>query len=99
MKLTIVLMTLSVATLTACGGGGTASVPTPLGKIEGPNVKALSHKDLMAVLHECHRYGSSDDPKVKYTIDYCSQAQSAHSMEGYTTGSRAPVDPTITQLH
>jgi len=97
MKLTILLM--SLMALTACGGGGAASVPTPLGKIDGPNVKSLSHADLMAVLHECHRYGSSDDPKVKYTIEYCSAAQSAHSMEGYTTGSRAPVDSTITQLH
>ncbi len=53
----------------------------------------------MAVLHECHQYGSSDDPKVKYTIEYCSAAQSAHSMEGYTAPSKAPVDPTLNKMH
>ena len=88
---------LAVASLSACGGGGTP--PALPAKIEGPNVKTLSHEDLMAVLHECHQYGSSDDPKVKYTTQYCSAAQSAHSMEGYLSPSQAPVDPTLNKLH
>jgi hypothetical protein len=53
----------------------------------------------MAVLHECHQYGSSDDPKVKYTTRYCSAAQSAHAMEGYSTAGSAAVDPTANKLH
>ena len=92
-------MILTVAVLGACGGGGSTSVSAPQGKTEGPNVKTLSHEALMAVLHECHRYGSSDDPKVKYTIEYCSAAQSAHSMEGYAASSQAPVDPTLNKMH
>jgi hypothetical protein len=51
------------------------------------------------VLHECHRYGASDDPKVKYTVGYCSAAQSAHAMEGYATSSPAPIDPALTKMH
>jgi hypothetical protein len=98
MKITTGFVVLSLAALAACGNGA-PSAPAPPEKIAGPNVKTLSHDDLMAVLHECHQYGSSDDPKVKYTIEYCSAAQSAHSMEGYTTPSSAPVDPTLNQMH
>jgi hypothetical protein len=99
MKVTSVLIALTLPALTACGGASSPSIPAQPDKIVGPNVKTLSHEDLMAVLHECHQYGSSDDPKVKYTIEYCSAAQSAHSMEGYAASSRAPVDPTLNRLH
>jgi hypothetical protein len=99
MKFTPLLIALTVPVLTACGGARAPSVPAQPDKIAGPNVKTLSHEDLMAVLHECHQYGSSDDPKVKYTIEYCSEAQSAHSMEGYAAPSRARVDPTLNPLH
>jgi hypothetical protein len=68
-------------------------------KIDGPNVKTLTHDELMAVLHECHQFGSSDDPRVKYAIAYCSAAQNAHSMEGYTAPSSAVVDPTLNNVH
>jgi hypothetical protein len=89
----------AAAVLVACGGSGISVVPATSEKVEGPNVKTLSHDALMAVLHECHQYGSSDDPRVKYTIPYCSEAQSAHSMEGYTAPSQAPVDPKLTPMH
>ena len=68
-------------------------------RIEGPDVKTLSHEQLMEALHECHRYGSSDDPRVKYTISYCSAVQSAHAMEGYASPSAAVADPTLNKLH
>jgi len=68
-------------------------------KIEGPDVKGLPHEQLMAVLHECHQYGSSDDPRVKYSVRYCSAAQSAHAMEGYAAPSSAVVDPNLNKLH
>jgi len=99
MKFKTGILAVIVAALGACGGGGSPSVPATPAKIDGPNVKTLSHEDLMAVLHECHQYGSSDDPKVKYTVEYCSAAQSAHSMEGYTAPSKAPVDPTLNKMH
>jgi hypothetical protein len=75
------------------------SVTNATEKVEGPDVKRLSHVELMEVLHECHRFGASDDPKVKYTVRYCSAAQSAHAMEGYAVPSAAPVDPSLNKLH
>jgi hypothetical protein len=94
------LLILSVlAVLCGCGRGSVSTIVQTTDKVEGPNVKTLSHEQLMDVLQECHRYGSSDDPKVKYTIGYCSAAQSAHAMEGYTTPSSAVADPTLTKMH
>lgn len=68
-------------------------------KLEGPDARTLSHEQLIAVLHECHQYGSSDDSRVKYTVRYCSAAQSTHAMEGYAAPSSAAVDPSINKLH
>lgn len=99
MKFTRGISTVTLAALGACGGVGAPSVPAPSEKIDGPNLKTLSHEDLMAVLLECHQYGSSDDPKVKYTLETCSAAQSAHSMEGYSAPSPAPVDPALNKMH
>lgn len=81
--------------LTSCG----SSTPTPPAKIEGPEVKALNHEQLMGALKECDQYGRHDDPRVKYTERYCAAVTSAHAMEGFTTKSTAPVDPNITRMH
>jgi len=97
MKLKPFLLIVFVTSLAACGAAGNSSATGD--KVDGPNVKSLSHDQLMDVIHECHRYGSSDDPRVKYTITYCSAAQSAHAMEGYASASSAAVDPTINKLH
>jgi hypothetical protein len=93
------LSVLAFAILSGCGPHPESTDVRSAGKVEGPAVKSLSHDQLMAVLHECHRYGSSDDPKVKYTTRYCSAAQSAHAMEGYSTAGSAAVDPTANKLH
>src|SRR5277367_2970534 len=85
--------------LYGCGQGSKPAIVQSAGKVDGPNVKTLSHDQLMDVLHECHRYGASDDPKVKYTVGYCSAAQSAHAMEGYATSSPTVADPTLTKMH
>jgi hypothetical protein len=92
----IVLIALVIA---ACDRGHEPRTPSPVAKVEGANLKTLSHDDLMAVLHECHQYGPSDDPRVKYTITYCSAAQSRHSMEGYSTPSSAVVYPALNKMH
>jgi len=99
MKYARLLIVLAIAGLTGCGSGGDPTGARDADKIEGPNVKTLSHDQLMAVLHECHRYGASDAPKVKYTMDYCSAAQTAHAMEGYARRGSAAVDPTLNKLH
>jgi hypothetical protein len=88
-----------VAGLCGCAQANGPAVVQSAGKVEGPNVKTLTHDQMMAVLHECHRYGASDDPKVTYTIGYCSAAQSAHAMEGYTSSSSGAVDPTLNKMH
>ena len=97
MKLVSWSLLLVVVTASGCGGG--ANPVAAHEKTEGPAVKTLSHDALMAVLTECHQYGSSDDPRVTYTIRYCSAAQMAHSMEGYSAPSTAVVDPKITRMH
>ncbi len=99
MNCTSLFIVMTVASLAGCGTGSDSSVARIPDKIDGPNVKTLSHEQLMGVLHECHRYGASDDPKVKYTTGYCSAAQSAHAMEGYTSPSAAAVDPTLNKMH
>jgi hypothetical protein len=99
MNHTWLLILTALAGLCGCGRGSDPTIVQTAGKIDGPNVKTLSHDQLMDVLHECHRYGASDDPKVKYTIGYCSAAQSAHAMEGYASPSSAAVDPTLTKMH
>ena len=58
-----ILMFCSLLVLNACGRNAEPVSSTASGKSEGPNVKTLSHTELMAVLHECHQYGSSDDPQ------------------------------------
>lgn len=100
MRPTLLLVALTaLITLAGCGSGSPPAVSDSVQKIEGPDVKTLSHDDLMAVLDECYKYGPATDPKVKYTARYCSAAQSAHGMEGFTTPSTTPVDPTITKVH
>jgi hypothetical protein len=99
MNFTRLLILSVVAVFSGCGRGSDSIIVPTTDKVEGPNVKTLSHDQLMDVLHECHRYGSSDDPKVKYTIGYCSAAQSAHAMEGYAAPSSAVADPTLTKMH
>jgi hypothetical protein len=94
-----ILMLCTLLALSACGRSADPQSSARSGKMEGSDVKKLTHAELMAVLHECHQYGSSDDPRVKYSTSYCSAAQSAHSMEGYTTPSSAAVDPTLTKMH
>ena len=96
MPLLLLVMTF---TLAACGTSNPAGSPAFGQKVSGPDAKSLSHEQLMDVLHECHRYGASDDPRVKYTIEYCSSAQIVHSMEGYSTPSSAVVDPSLNKLH
>lgn len=93
------LLLLSAIALASCGNGNHGESTAVNLKVTGPDAKTLSHDQLMDVLHECHRYGASDDPRVKYTIEYCSSAQSVHSMEGYTTRSSAAVDPSLNKLH
>ncbi len=97
MKLKPFPLIVLVTGLAACGTAGNPS--TTGDRVDGPNVKTLSHDQLMDVIRECHRYGSSDDPRVKYTISYCSAAQSAHAMEGYAKATPAAVDPTINKMH
>jgi hypothetical protein len=96
--LQVTLLLWVVAILSGCGQSHD-STTAATEKVEGPDVKSLSHDQLMAALHECHRFGGSDDPRVKYTVRYCSAAQSAHAMEGYAVPSAAPVDPSINKLH
>ena len=98
MRITHCLLFAMVA-IGACGGGNPDLPQSSNQKIVGPSVKTLSHDQLMDVVHECHRYGASDDPRVKYSISYCSAAQNAHSMEGYSTPSSAVVDPSLNKLH
>lgn len=95
MRPTRLLLVLVLALVAGCGRHPESSAaPAAADKIEGPAIKSLSHGELMAVLHECHQYGSSDDPKVKYTTRYCSAAQSAHAMEGYAPPSGVPFEST-----
>jgi hypothetical protein len=98
MKCTRLFIILAAASVAGCGSGSDPTIGRT-DKIEGPAIKSLSHEQLMEVVHECHRYRSSDDPKVKYTIGYCSAAQTAHAMEGYSNASSAAVNPSIDKLH
>ncbi len=99
MDCTQLFIILAAASVAGCGSGSDPAIGRTPDKIEGPAIKSLSHERLMDVVHECHRYGSSDDPKVKYTVGYCSAAQSAHAMEGYSNASSAVVNPSIDKLH
>jgi hypothetical protein len=96
---TRLLSVLGFAIVSGCGQHAESTDALSAGKVEGPAIKSLSHDQLMAVLHECHQYGSSDDSKVKYTTRYCSAAQSAHAMEGYSTAGSTAVDPALNKLH
>lgn len=68
-------------------------------KMEGPDIKSLSHDELIATYKECTRYGPIDDPRVKYAVRYCAAIQSAQLSEGYTAPGTEKVDPSITRMH
>jgi len=96
MKYTLLV---AIAVLNVAGCGSNNASVTQTGKMEGPPVNTLSHDQLMATYQECTRYGHIDDPKVKYTVQYCAAIQSAHLSEGYTNPSTAKVDPTLNKMH
>lgn len=87
----------SALALAACGRG--QSVSSPPGKVFGPDPRSLNHDQLMAIFHECHEFGQIDDPRVKYSMQYCANVESAHASEGWTTPSTATVDPTLNKVH
>ena len=76
-----------------------SAVSTPADKTNGPPVGSLSHEQLMAAYHECTQYGQIDDPKVKYTAQYCAAVQSAQLSSGYTAPGSAKVDPQLNPMH
>jgi hypothetical protein len=53
----------------------------------------------MAIYHECHQFGSIEDPRVKYTVAYCVHIDTAQSGEGWATPNTANFDPAINKLH
>lgn len=99
MNLRTLLVLALVVAAGACARRHDAPGESSFGRIDGPDVKTLSHEQLMDALHECHRFGSSDDPRVIYTVSYCSAVQSAHAMEGYATPVAPSVDPKLNPLH
>jgi hypothetical protein len=99
MNHTWLFVLISVAGLCACERGSQPAIVETPGKVDGPNVKTLSHDQLMDAYHDCTQYGAIDDPKVKYTVRYCAAVQSAHLSEGYTAPGTAKVDPTLNKMH
>ena len=91
------MMAVATLLLSACGAPN-SEVPA-IGKAEGPDIKSLSHEQVIALYQECTRYGRIDDPKVKYTVPYCAAIQSAQLSAGYAAPGTATVDPTITKMH
>jgi hypothetical protein len=67
--------------------------------MEGPDIKSLSHDQLISTYKECTQYGQIDDPRVKYTVPYCAAIQVAQLSEGYTAPGTGKVDPDITKMH
>jgi hypothetical protein len=98
MKYTLVVVFAVVVLGLAACGRDTAAVSAG-GKSEGPPVNTLSHEQLMAAYRECTEYGPIDDPKVKYTVQYCAAIQAGHLSEGYTAPGTAKVDPTLNKMH
>src|SRR5450631_1852407 len=97
MNCTHLMMAVATLLLSACGARD--SNVTAAGKVEGPDIKSLSHDQVIALYQECTRYGRIDDPKVKYTVPYCAAIQSAQLSAGYSAPGTAKVDPTITPMH
>jgi len=94
------LLLITILLLTGCGAGPNPPTPKTGEKIEGPPVKALSHEQLVTIYTECTQYGRMDDPRVRYTIRYCSAINSAQEMEGYSTNPASPkVDPNPVKMH
>jgi hypothetical protein len=83
--------------VSACGRGPSASNPAE--KALGPNPHSLDHDQLIAIVQECHAFGQIDDPRGKYSIEYCASVDSAHASEGWSTPSTATVDPKRNGLH
>jgi hypothetical protein len=83
--------------LVACSRGepGRAGI----NKREGPELKGLSLEQLQAIDATCRTYGSTEDPRVIYTSQYCADALIATLNAGYTRRSSAKVDPTLPPLH
>jgi hypothetical protein len=92
----LMMWTLSI-TAAACGQG--PSAPSPAAKALGPNTRSLNHEKLMAIAQECHAFGQIDDPRVKYSMEYCASVDSAHASEGWAAPSTATVDPKLNKLH
>ena len=63
MNLRTLLVLALVVAAGACARRHDAPGESSFGRIDGPDVKTLSHEQLMDALHECHRSGSSDDPE------------------------------------
>lgn len=63
----------------------------PGARIEGPAVDTLSPDELQAIVRECHRYGSAEDPRVRYALDYCAAVDTAQSSLGW--GAKAASVP------
>jgi hypothetical protein len=92
------VMLIALATLmSSCGRN--APNTTDNAKIEGPDIKSLSHDQLISIYKECTQYGRIDDPRVKYTVSYCAAIQGAQLSEGYTAPGTTKVDPEITKMH
>jgi hypothetical protein len=90
-------MTLSMLALAGCGQGPAAASHAEKGA--GPDPRSLNHDQLMTLFQECHAFGRIDDPRVKYSIEYCASVESVHASEGWTTPNTATVDPKLTPLH
>jgi hypothetical protein len=68
-------------------------------KVSGPEIHSLSHDHLMAIYRDCHQFGPIEDPRVKYTVAYCVNVDTAQSGEGWAAPNAAKVDPEINKLH
>jgi hypothetical protein len=92
------VMLIALATLlSSCGRN--APNTTVNSKMEGPDIKSLSHDQLISIYKECTQYGRIDDPRVKYTVSYCAAIQGAQLSAGYTAPGTTKVDPEITKMH
>lgn len=92
----LIILVASLA-LSGCGRGSGAGVI--IQKVPGPEIRSLNHDHLMVIYHECHQFGPIEDPRVKYTVAYCVNVDTAQSGEGWATPNAAKVDPEINKLH
>jgi len=92
-------LAICILVLTGCSAGPDQPTSKTGEKIEGPPVKTLSHEQMMAIYAECTRYGRMDEPRVTYTVRYCSAINSAQEMEGYAATASPKVDPNPVKMH